>query len=278
MIRSILASVATAILVSSSLAAQGRARVQFRDFPIAEHFTGPIAVVDLGTIPSDGPYNMKELVSAEAVQGPNFAGHFRIVDASCGTSCGSVLIVDERTGKVYGGPSTCAGEDHRIDSDLLVADPKAKGESVCSDPPVFYRWVGHELLRLDLADEPPTCRTHQLDTADADPLTHLRQYLASLPDSLLVAVRCSVVFALVRFRSGPSVRNDSAFALVQGFVAHVLTTYRPVIDSSTSASDLASFETAIRPYGLALTRAGARYRVAEIPGWLRARFSGRLTQ
>jgi hypothetical protein len=97
------------------------------------------------------------VIRESAARGPNFAGHFRVVDWGCGTSCGVYVIVDERNGKVFDPPELARGVE------LGVSGPKFRVNStlmvVASCPPQgvyglkncqrkFYEWNGSDLVLL----------------------------------------------------------------------------------------------------------------------------------
>src|SRR5689334_18730121 len=65
-------------------------------------------------------------ISKGAKAGVNFAGHFALVSWGCGSSCGSYVVVDSQSGRVYE-PSELVnvelgrgGPIYRADSSLLV--------------------------------------------------------------------------------------------------------------------------------------------------------------
>jgi hypothetical protein len=92
------------------------------DYPAAV-FTGPPAAVQLDT---DFKRSMKTRLRNGAQAQPNFAGSYHIVTWGCGTNCLIGLVVDRRTGKVYGLPKDPADLQlfdlwHRANSRLLVA-------------------------------------------------------------------------------------------------------------------------------------------------------------
>jgi hypothetical protein len=97
------------------------------------------------------------IIRRGAIRGVNFAGHYRIIDWGCGTSCGVYVIVDERTGRVFEPPEISngvdlgvAGPDFRPDSSLFVLancpEPKVYGLKNCQRK--FYRWDGARLMLL----------------------------------------------------------------------------------------------------------------------------------
>lgn len=93
---------------------------------------------------------IREAVAA----GPNFAGHYTLVEWGCGSGCQVTVVVDARTGRVFDASLTTAmGTAYRLDSDLLLADPADTlaryfgGDTTlftCGScgTPAAYRWTG----------------------------------------------------------------------------------------------------------------------------------------
>jgi hypothetical protein len=85
---------------------------KFEDFPLKEIFTGKPAAVDFSNDPQAKKLNetggangaCKGLITGEVAKGPNFNGHYRVIDWSCGTNCRSVLIVDVANGGIAYSP------------------------------------------------------------------------------------------------------------------------------------------------------------------------------
>src|SRR5947208_3010419 len=73
----------------------------FGDFPSKGLFHGKPAPPILRTA---GQRLFRTRIREAAKGGPNFAGHYTIVEWGCGTSCISVAISDTETGMVYEGP------------------------------------------------------------------------------------------------------------------------------------------------------------------------------
>lgn len=48
-------------------------------------------------------------IREQAMLPPNFAGHYKIIEWGCGSSCVSIAIVDLKTGRVYDGPFSILG-------------------------------------------------------------------------------------------------------------------------------------------------------------------------
>jgi hypothetical protein len=98
----------------------------------------------------------RSVISRGAKAGPNFSGHYAVVDWGCGTSCGIFVSVDSLSGKIYE-PHELSnvelglnGPVYRINSNLLVLancpDPVVYGYKDCVRK--FYNWNGHKLVLL----------------------------------------------------------------------------------------------------------------------------------
>ena len=109
------------------------------------------------------------IIRAAVARGPNFAGHYTVVDWGCGTSCGVYVIVDARTGKIYEPPEISrgvelgvAGPEFRPDSTLMVIascpPPEVYGLKNCERK--FYRWDGARLLLLRTEPVTATKKDH----------------------------------------------------------------------------------------------------------------------
>jgi hypothetical protein len=70
-------------------------------------YTGEKKPVDFTSHPAAAALSDadKEKVRKAAESGPNFAGTYRIVYASCGEKCNTMLMVNLETGKVFGLPA-----------------------------------------------------------------------------------------------------------------------------------------------------------------------------
>jgi hypothetical protein len=113
---------------------------RFEDYPVKEIFQGPPAPVDFTRLPEPGPMSPGRAVDFDqwliekAKEGPNFAGHYTLIEWGCGTECQNHMIIDAITGKGYSLPAyseenphnhliTTRGVSVRLDSRLLIADP-----------------------------------------------------------------------------------------------------------------------------------------------------------
>lgn len=81
---------------------------RFAEFP-ADRYEGAIHLPDFGGRDADFRSFRTRILSG-AQQGPNFAGHYRIIEIGCGTSCRFAFLIDETTGRVANFPY--GGETH----------------------------------------------------------------------------------------------------------------------------------------------------------------------
>ena len=77
---------------------------KFEDYPVTQTFKGkpamPRFIQQEGTLPDlDDRY--RESVEFAAQRGPNFAGRYTVAGWSCGTGCGSMIVIDAETGRLY---------------------------------------------------------------------------------------------------------------------------------------------------------------------------------
>jgi len=106
---------------------------RFRDFPAETAYGDQPAPVDFSTHPE--ARNFSSRIIAAAAAGPNFNGHYTVVEWGCGTSCQAHAIVDAVTGAVvHLGPGSLAGLDYRMDSRLLVVNPPERLDESASIP------------------------------------------------------------------------------------------------------------------------------------------------
>jgi len=144
---------------------------RFNDFPVVEKFYGKPARVDLSSHPMGRIFRTR--LRRGAQEGPNFAGHYALVWWGCGNECQQSLIVDLRTGKVYGlaeSPSettsshsdgfkrqplqSSRGADFMLTSRLVIADPPCPEDyNPCvslarTAEPVRYYIIEKDGLRL----------------------------------------------------------------------------------------------------------------------------------
>jgi hypothetical protein len=124
----------------------------YNELPMDKVYQGPIHYPDFnGREKNIADYSVK--IIDEMGSGPNFAGHFTIVELGCGTDCRFAFIADLATGKVYDFPY--GGEvfnalslDYKVKSNELTvrwattADPAADRLCVIQN----LEWNGEKFL------------------------------------------------------------------------------------------------------------------------------------
>ena len=123
---------------------------RFEDFPARASFQGRPAPVSLS---SRQARQFRTVLREGAKQGPNFSGHYTIVEWGCGANCLAFAVVNARTGYVYF-PSfklydglmempeklkTAQPDHYRLDSRLVVGYGSAKYSGKGMH---YYRWDG----------------------------------------------------------------------------------------------------------------------------------------
>jgi hypothetical protein len=95
--------------------------LDFDVYPVKEIFKGIPAPVDFASNPEAKEFETK--LNKQAKEGPNFAGHYTLVEIGCGTECKRYMIVDVISGKVFSLGEAHRGVAVRLDSKLLIVDP-----------------------------------------------------------------------------------------------------------------------------------------------------------
>ena len=133
---------------------------QFEDYPALEAFRGQPAPVDLSSHPNARFFRTR--LREGAKRGVNFAGNYALVRWGCGNECQQALVIDLRTGIVYGLAEPSAkrpiessrGMEFEPTSRLIIADPPCpKDYNPCvswarSAEPVRYYLMEKNGLRL----------------------------------------------------------------------------------------------------------------------------------
>jgi hypothetical protein len=210
---------------------------RFEDYPVEEIYRGPVAPVNLTGRPE--LIRFQHVLASVAAAGPNFAGRYALVPADCGPGCIDVMLVDLGTGSVQHLLSGVAPVHYRLESRLLVVEPRlsAPGEPRCAECSAAYHvWQGDRLEQLagDGWSEarPPESVLRQLRAQRADEPTLIAADSPTVqrprPDRLLVhtAAGAPRVFdddflgeSLIRFhryRGSPAPLN--AYVVEQVFV------------------------------------------------------------
>jgi len=125
---------------------------QFRDFPVSEIYRGIPAPVDLNSSPIGHTY--RTALTEGAKRGPNFAGHYTVIEWGCGSTCQNFAIVDAITGKIYSAPFPSEeGQEFNLNSRLIVVNPLENVKGGDGSAPdwariKYYEWTGTELRLL----------------------------------------------------------------------------------------------------------------------------------
>lgn len=140
------------MLIPAPTAFAGASLPVFASHPVKEQFKGTPAQPDLASAPGAKQFSTR--IKEGASTGPNFAGHFTIVDWGCGTDCQSFVIVDAKTGAIYSPSITSSwGLLYKKDSSLLIVNPLIPDVMAGGPPPEwlisrYYTWDGKKLTQV----------------------------------------------------------------------------------------------------------------------------------
>jgi len=127
----------------------------FEQFRVSETFSGKPAPPVLRTA-ADREFRTR--IREGAPEGPNFAGHYTIVQWGCGAGCVSMALVDAKDGRIYPSPfkvlswimaeyeSKLASNDDKFEPLMFQTNSRlliARGcpeEDHCAS--YFYEWTG----------------------------------------------------------------------------------------------------------------------------------------
>jgi hypothetical protein len=133
---------------------------QFEDFKVKVYKGRPKHVL-LKSHPEG--HKFRTVLRQGAKDGPNFAGHYTIIQHGCGTMCQVNWIVDAKTGKICDRFSSSFGIQYQVDSALIILNPptpellnnfrvnKQKGELPFwsgTIKTVYAHWTGTHLKSL----------------------------------------------------------------------------------------------------------------------------------
>jgi hypothetical protein len=122
-------------LVDSSLTAlaiPATLEPRFKEFPVNEVFRGkPAAVV----FERAEERRFRTVIRSGATIGPNFAGHYTLVEWGCGTECFQAAIVDAKTGRIYQPPLFDKERHDFFEASWLHFRPDSNLMIVCVDCP-----------------------------------------------------------------------------------------------------------------------------------------------
>lgn len=119
---------------------------QFEKYSALETYQGKMAAIDFSSYPEAEQF--RTILRAGLSRGPNFSGHYAVIEWGCGTSCQTHAIVDVTNGKIVEfGLQSFYGVAYKINSSLLVVNPAANlpqdSEQVITTD--FYVWQDNNL-------------------------------------------------------------------------------------------------------------------------------------
>jgi hypothetical protein len=124
---------------------------RFVDYPAGAGFRGAPAAPDFKRSPAAEAFAPE--LREGARRGPNFAGHLRVVEWSCGTSCRRWMVVNSRNGRIHDSPEPAFSLEYQLNSLLLVVN--TVGRFTAADPPAgvpiakYYVWRNDRLELID---------------------------------------------------------------------------------------------------------------------------------
>lgn len=116
-------------LLFATAACGGDALPRFEDYPAAPIFAGTPAKVNLASHPDAKKF--RTALTEPFTPQQRFAGHYRIVEIGCGTSCQAIFAVDLVDGSVRSLFVASSGVAYRPDSRLIVRN----------DPATYYEML-----------------------------------------------------------------------------------------------------------------------------------------
>ena len=124
----------------------------FEDY-LVSIYEGELADPDFSTNPDAKRFITT--IKNECSNGINFAGHYTLVIWGCGSPCQSGVVVDRKTGKIYGGYLTALGSEFKKDSKMIIRnigaiDNRTNLIEVCSYCDVNHEiWTGTEFKEIE---------------------------------------------------------------------------------------------------------------------------------
>jgi hypothetical protein len=121
----------------------------FNRYPAGKVFRGTPAPPRLLTADQRG---FRTVLRNGAKQGPNFAGHFTVVEWGCGSNCIAMAVIDAITGAVYDqdmpqmNDAGICGAQYKLTSTLFVVETSLTPNGDCE--PELYRWEGSHFVEV----------------------------------------------------------------------------------------------------------------------------------
>lgn len=127
-------------------------QVTFKDFP-AEVYKGKLAYPDFSTNLDAKRFITR--IKNECANGINFAGHYTLVTWGFGSPCQSGVVVNRKTGEIFGGSETALGSEFKKNSKMIIKnigaiDTATNLIEVCSYCNVNHEiWTGSEFNEIE---------------------------------------------------------------------------------------------------------------------------------
>jgi hypothetical protein len=124
----------------------------FNDYQV-DIYNGKLADPDFSSNPDAKLYITR--IKDECAKGINFAGHYTLVIWGCGSPCQSGVIIDRKTGKIFGGYDSTLGSEFKKDSKMIIKnigaiDTKSNLIDVCAFCEVSHEvWTGIEFNEVE---------------------------------------------------------------------------------------------------------------------------------
>ncbi|WP_051568652.1 hypothetical protein [Crocinitomix catalasitica] len=114
----------------------------FKDYP-SEVYKGKLAEPDFSTEPDAKHFRTR--INNECANGINFAGQYTLVIWGCGSPCQSGVVVNRKTGEIFGGYGTSLGSEFKKDSKMIIRNIGALDTSTKLIEVCAYCEVNHEI-------------------------------------------------------------------------------------------------------------------------------------
>ena len=117
-------------------------KTSFKDYQVAI-YEGKLADPDFSTDPDAKRFITR--IKNECSKGINFAGQYTLVTWNCGSSCQSGVVIDRKTGAIFGGYGTALGSEFKKDSKMIIRNVGAIGTMTNLIEVCAYCEVNHEI-------------------------------------------------------------------------------------------------------------------------------------
>ena len=127
-------------------------KTSFKDYQVPI-YEGKLADPDFSTNPDTKRFITR--IKNECAKGINFAGQYTLVTWGCGSPCQSGVVVDRKTGVIFGGYGTSLGSEFRKDSKMIIRNVGAIDTTrnlidVCAYCEVNHKiWTGREFKKVE---------------------------------------------------------------------------------------------------------------------------------